>query len=33
MTQAFDNLTLSQRVYKHLREEILSDRLPGHRAF
>ncbi len=28
MTQAFDNLTLSQRVYKHLREEILSDRLP-----
>ena len=28
MTQAFDNLTLSQRVYRHLREEILSDRLP-----
>ena len=28
MTQAFDNLTLSQRVYEHLREEILSDRLP-----
>jgi DNA-binding GntR family transcriptional regulator len=28
VTQAFDNLTLSQRVYKHLREEILSDRLP-----
>ena len=28
MTQAFDNLTLSQRVYKHLREEILSERLP-----
>jgi DNA-binding GntR family transcriptional regulator len=30
VTQAFDNLTLSQRVYEHLREEILSDRLsPG----
>lgn len=30
MTQAFDNLTLTQRVYEHLREEILSDRLlPG----
>jgi DNA-binding GntR family transcriptional regulator len=30
MTQAFDNLTLSQRVYAHLREEILADRLsPG----
>jgi DNA-binding GntR family transcriptional regulator len=28
VTQAFDNLTLSERVYKHLREEILSDRLP-----
>ena len=28
MTRAFDNLTLSQRVYQHLREEILSDRLP-----
>ncbi len=28
MTQVFDNLTLSQRVYKHLREEILSERLP-----
>jgi len=28
VSQAFDNLTLSQRVYKHLREEILSDRLP-----
>jgi DNA-binding GntR family transcriptional regulator len=28
VTQAFDNLTLSQRVYEHLREEILSDRLP-----
>jgi DNA-binding GntR family transcriptional regulator len=28
VTWAFDNLTLSQRVYKHLREEILSDRLP-----
>ena len=28
MTVAFDNLTLSQRVYEHLREEILSDRLP-----
>jgi len=27
---AFDNLTLSQRVYEHLRDEILSDRLlPG----
>ena len=30
MTQGFDNLTLSQRVYAHLREEILTDRLsPG----
>ena len=30
MTQAFENLTLSQRVYKYLREEILADRLsPG----
>jgi DNA-binding GntR family transcriptional regulator len=30
VTQAFENLTLSQRVYKHLREEILADRLsPG----
>jgi DNA-binding GntR family transcriptional regulator len=30
VTQAFDNLTLSQRVYAHLREEILTDRLsPG----
>lgn len=30
MTVAFDNLTLSQRVYEHLRDEILSDRLlPG----
>ena len=30
MTVAFDNLTLSQRVYEHLREEILADRLsPG----
>jgi DNA-binding GntR family transcriptional regulator len=30
MTQAFDNLTLSQRVYARLREEILSERLsPG----
>ncbi len=28
MTVAFDNLTLSQRVYEHLREEILTDRLP-----
>jgi DNA-binding GntR family transcriptional regulator len=28
VTRAFDNLTLSQRVYEHLREEILSDRLP-----
>ncbi len=28
MTQAFDNLTLSQRVYKHLREQILTERLP-----
>jgi DNA-binding GntR family transcriptional regulator len=28
VTRAFDNLTLSQRVYDHLREEILSDRLP-----
>lgn len=28
MTRAFDNLTLSQRVYEHLREEILSERLP-----
>lgn len=27
-TQAFDNLTLSQRVYEHLREEILTERLP-----
>jgi DNA-binding GntR family transcriptional regulator len=27
---AFDNLTLSQRVYEHLREEILADKLrPG----
>jgi DNA-binding GntR family transcriptional regulator len=27
---AFDNLTLSQRVYEHLRDEILADRLlPG----
>jgi DNA-binding GntR family transcriptional regulator len=27
---AFDNLTLSQRVYKHLRDEILADHLlPG----
>ena len=25
---AFDNLTLSQRVYEYLREEILADRLP-----
>jgi DNA-binding GntR family transcriptional regulator len=30
VTQGFDNLTLSQRVYAHLREEILTDRLsPG----
>ena len=30
MTVAFDNLTLSQRVYEHLREEILADHLlPG----
>ncbi len=30
MPVAFDNLTLSQRVYEHLREEILADRLaPG----
>lgn len=30
MTVAFDNLTLSQRVYEHLRGEILADRLaPG----
>jgi DNA-binding GntR family transcriptional regulator len=30
VTTAFDNLTLSQRVYDHLREEILADRLsPG----
>jgi DNA-binding GntR family transcriptional regulator len=30
MAQAFDNLTLSQRVYEHLREEILAERLsPG----
>jgi DNA-binding GntR family transcriptional regulator len=30
VTVAFDNLTLSQRVYEHLREEILADRLlPG----
>jgi DNA-binding GntR family transcriptional regulator len=30
MTVGFDNLTLSQRVYEHLREEILADRLsPG----
>lgn len=28
MTIAFDNLTLSQRVYEHLRDEILADRLP-----
>jgi DNA-binding GntR family transcriptional regulator len=28
MAQAFDNLTLSQRVYEHLREEILAERLP-----
>src|SRR5437763_1368039 len=27
---AFDNLTLSQRVYEHLRDEILADHLlPG----
>ena len=30
MTVAFDNLTLSQRVYEHLRDEILADHLlPG----
>src|SRR5580692_4599830 len=30
VTVAFDNLTLSQRVYEHLREEILADHLlPG----
>ena len=30
MTVAFDNLTLSQRVYEHLRGEILANRLaPG----
>lgn len=30
MAPAFDNLTLWQRVYKHLRDEILADRLsPG----
>ena len=30
MTVAFDNLTLLQRVYEHLREEILADHLlPG----
>ena len=30
MSVAFDNLTLSQRVYKHLRDEILADHLlPG----
>jgi DNA-binding GntR family transcriptional regulator len=30
VTAAFDNLTLSQRVYEHLRGEILADRLaPG----
>jgi DNA-binding GntR family transcriptional regulator len=30
VTAAFDNLTLSQRVYEHLRDEILADRLlPG----
>lgn len=30
MTVAFDNLTLSQRVYEHLREAILADHLlPG----
>jgi DNA-binding GntR family transcriptional regulator len=30
VTVAFDNLTLSQRVYEHLRGEILADRLaPG----
>ena len=30
MTVAFDNLTPSQRVYEHLRDEILADRLlPG----
>jgi DNA-binding GntR family transcriptional regulator len=28
VTQAFDTLTLSQRVYEHLREEILMERLP-----
>ena len=27
MTVAFDNLTLSQRVYEHLRDEILADHL------
>ena len=30
MAVAFDNLTLSQRVYEHLRDEILADHLlPG----
>jgi DNA-binding GntR family transcriptional regulator len=30
VTVAFDNLTLSQRVYEHLRDEILADHLlPG----
>jgi DNA-binding GntR family transcriptional regulator len=30
VSAAFDNLTLSQRVYEHLREEILADKLrPG----
>ena len=30
MAAAFDNLTLSQRVYEHLRDEILADHLlPG----
>jgi DNA-binding GntR family transcriptional regulator len=30
VTVPFDNLTLSQRVYEHLRDEILADRLlPG----
>ena len=30
VTAPFDNLTLSQRVYEHLRDEILADRLlPG----
>ena len=28
MSPAFENLTLWQRVYSHLRDEIMGDRLP-----